>query len=110
MDLALRFSAMDVPAFKIASADITDIPLIKFIASKQLPVFISTGMASDNEISEAVDSIKNQGNNDIIIMHCITSYPTNFEDANLSIIRSLKNQFHDHPFVGSAAAGLPLFV
>ena len=88
--------SLDVPAFKIASADITDIPLIKFIASKQLPVFISTGMASDNEISEAVDSIKNQGNNDIIIMHCITSYPTNFEDANLSIIRSLKNQFHDH--------------
>lgn len=88
--------SLDVPAFKIASADITDIPLIEFIASKQLPIFISTGMASDDEITEAVDSIKNQGNNDIIILHCITSYPTNFEDANLSMIRSLKNQFPDH--------------
>jgi N,N'-diacetyllegionaminate synthase len=88
--------SLDVPAFKIASADITDIPLIEFIASKQLPIFISTGMASDNEITEAIDSIKNQGNNDIIILHCITSYPTNFEDANLSMIRSLKNQFPDH--------------
>jgi N,N'-diacetyllegionaminate synthase len=88
--------SLDVPAFKIASADITDIPLIEFIASKQLPIFISTGMASDDEITEAVDSIKNQGNNDIIILHCITSYPTNFEDANLSMIRSLKNQFPNH--------------
>jgi len=88
--------SLDVPAFKIASADITDIPLIEFIASKQLPIFISTGMASDDEITEAVDSIKNQGNNDIIILHCITSYPTNFEDANLSMISSLKNQFPDY--------------
>ena len=88
--------SLDVPAFKIASADITDIPLIELIASKQLPIFISTGMASDDEIIEAVDSIKNQGNNDIVILHCITSYPTNFEDANLSMIRSLTNQFPNH--------------
>ncbi len=93
VDLLYSF---DIPAFKIASADITDIPLIQFIASKQLPIFISTGMASNDEILDAVNSIKDKGNNDIIIMHCITSYPTNFEDANLSMIRTLKNQFPDH--------------
>ncbi len=75
VDLLYSF---DVPAFKIASADITNIPLIEHIASKHLPIFISTGMASNDEILEAIDSIKNQGNHDIVIMHCITSYPTNF--------------------------------
>lgn len=93
VDLLYSF---DVPAFKIASADITDIPLIEYIASKQLPIFISTGMASNDEISDAVECIQNQGNNDIVIMHCITSYPTNFEDANLSMISSLQNQFPEH--------------
>ena len=93
VDLLYSF---DVPAFKIASADITNIPLIEHIASKHLPIFISTGMASNDEILESIDSIKNQGNHDIVIMHCITSYPTNFEDANLSMISSLKNQFPEH--------------
>ena len=95
-DSADLLYSLDVPAFKIASADITDIPLIKFIASKQLPIFISTGMASDKEVLDAVNVIKNEGNNDIIIMHCITSYPTNFEDANLSMISTLKEQFPEH--------------
>lgn len=88
--------SLDVPAFKIASADITDFPLIEFIASKHLPIFISTGMANENEVLEAIESIENQGNHDIVIMHCITSYPTRPEDANLEMIRSLKKQFPDY--------------
>ena len=95
-DSADLLYSLNVPAFKIASADITDIPLIEHIAKKQLPIFISTGMASNDEISDAVGCIKNQGNNDIIVMHCITSYPTKFEDANLSMISSLQNQFPEH--------------
>ena len=66
--------SLDVPAFKIASADITHIPLIKHIASKKLPIFISTGMASDEETKNAIDTIENEGNDQIIIMHCMTSY------------------------------------
>ena len=85
-----------VPAFKIASADITHIPLIKHISQKNLPIFISTGMANDLEIKEAIDTIKNQGNNNIIIMHCITSYPTNPEDANLEMIRTLKTNYPEY--------------
>ena len=88
--------SMGVPAFKIASADITDIPLIKLIASKQLPIFISTGMANSNEINEAIHAIEDKGNHDIVIMHCITSYPTEPEDANLAMISSLEKQFPEY--------------
>jgi N,N'-diacetyllegionaminate synthase len=88
--------SLGIPAFKIASADITHLPLIELIASKQLPIFISTGMASENEILDAIKTIENQGNNKIIIMHCITSYPTNPDDANLQMISSLKKQFPEY--------------
>lgn len=92
-DSADLLYSLNVPAFKIASADITDIPLIKHIASKQLPIFISTGMADDEEIQYAINSIEDQGNHEIIIMHCITSYPTKPEDANLEMIKTLQKQF-----------------
>lgn len=85
--------SLGVPAFKIASADITHIPLIKQVASKNLPIFISTGMASESEIVEAVEAIQDQGNQDIVIMHCMTSYPTPPEDANLEMIRTLAKKF-----------------
>ena len=88
--------SLNVPAFKIASADITHIPLIKKIASKKKPIFISTGMATMKEIEEAVDTIKKEGNKKIIIMHCITSYPTKPEDANLEMIRTLEEEFPDY--------------
>jgi len=88
--------SLDVPIFKIASADITHIPLIKKIAKKKLPIILSTGMASLNEINEAINTIENEGNNDIIIMHCITSYPTKPEDANLELIRVLKRNFPNY--------------
>ena len=85
--------SLDVPAFKIASADITHIPLIKHIANKKLPIFISTGMASDEEIKDAINAIENQGNEEIILMHCITSYPTKAKDANLELIKTLKQKY-----------------
>ena len=87
--------SFNVPAYKIASADITHIPLVKKIASKKKPVFMSTGMASIEEIHDAVSAIQDQGNEEMIIMHCITSYPTRSEDANLEMIRSLNLEFPD---------------
>jgi len=87
---------LGVPAFKIASADITHIPLIKYVAAKNTPIFISTGMANLEEIHDAVSVIEDQGNHDIMIMHCITSYPTKPEDANLEMIRTLTNEFKNH--------------
>jgi sialic acid synthase SpsE len=88
--------SMDVPAFKIASADITHIPLIKHVASKHLPIFISTGMANFEDITDAINAIENEGCNDIIIMHCITSYPTKPEDANLKMIQTLTQKFSNY--------------
>ncbi|WP_160272823.1 N-acetylneuraminate synthase family protein [Nitrosopumilus piranensis] len=85
--------SLDVPAFKIASADLTHIPLIKHIASKQLPIFLSTGMASDLEIKEAINTIQDSGNQNIVLMHCMTSYPTKFEDANLDMIQKLTQEY-----------------
>ena len=88
--------SFDIPAYKIASADITHLELIKKIASKNKPIFLSTGMASMEEIHEAVSTIEDQGNEEIIIMHCITSYPTKPEDANLDMIKSLDLEFPDY--------------
>jgi len=87
---------LNTPAFKIASADITHIPLIRHIAKKQLPIFLSTGMASDEEIQEATKTIEDYGNNKIILMHCMTSYPTKHEDANLEIIRTLIEKYPNY--------------
>lgn len=88
--------SLDVPAYKIASADITHIPLIRKIAKKKLPVILSTGMASLEEIDDAIGAIENEGNNDVMIMHCITSYPTKPEDANLELIQVLKKRYPDY--------------
>lgn len=88
--------SIGVPAFKVASADITHLPLIKHIGEKKLPIFLSTGMASDEEITEAVNTIEDTGNHDIVIMHCITSYPTEAKDANLEMIRALTKRFSDY--------------
>ena len=88
--------SLDVPAFKIASADITHIPLIKKAASKKLPIFISTGMAVENEIQDAVNAIEDEGNQQIVIMHCIISYPTKPEDANLEMIKTLSERFSEY--------------
>ena len=85
--------SLNVPAFKIASADITHIPLIRKVASKKKPIFISTGMATMEEIEDAISTIEKEGNDKIIIMHCMTSYPTKPEDANLEMIRTLKEEF-----------------
>ena len=88
--------SLGVPAYKIASADITHIPLIRRVAKKKIPVILSTGMASLEEINEAVGAIEDEGNSDIMIMHCITSYPTKPEDANLELIQVLKKKYQDY--------------
>ena len=84
---------LHVPAFKIASGDITHIPLIKKVASKKKPIIISTGMSNFAEIDFAVKAIKSERNNKIIIMHSVTSYPTPSSDANLRAINTLQCRY-----------------
>ena len=84
---------LNVPAYKVASFEISDIPLIEYIASKGKPIIISTGMATLSDIEEAVNACKKMGNNQIILLKCTSSYPAKIEDANLITIPNLKETF-----------------
>ncbi|MHA2301462.1 MAG: pseudaminic acid synthase [Candidatus Thorarchaeota archaeon] len=84
---------MDVPAYKVASFEITDIPLIKYIASKMKPVIISTGIAQFDDISKAVNACKVVGNEDIILLKCTSAYPTPLTDVNLLTMPDLASKF-----------------
>lgn len=84
---------MNVDLYKLASFEITDIPLIKYIASKGKPIIFSTGIASIEDISLALKTIKNQNNNDVIILKCISSYPAPIEDYNLKTIKNISETF-----------------
>ena len=84
---------LDVPAYKIASFEIQDIPLIKYAASKGKPIIISTGIAEEKDIQLAVNICKEAGNNEIILLKCTSSYPAPLELANLKTIPDLKERF-----------------
>ena len=82
-----------VPAYKVASMDLTNLPLLRHIAATGKPMIVSTGMATIGEISEAVETIRAAGNDQIILLHCISKYPTPPRDANLRIIPLLRETF-----------------
>jgi pseudaminic acid synthase len=86
--------SLNNPIYKIASFEITDIPLIEYAASKGKPIIISTGIASDEDIKLAVDTCRSVGNNNITLLKCTSSYPAPIEDANLSMIKDLKERFN----------------
>ncbi len=95
-----------VDIYKISSSDITNIPFIKYIAKKGKPVYLSVGASYLAEVDEAVRAIKETGNNNICLFHCVLSYPTKNEDANLNIIRHLKQVYPDIP-IGFSDHTLP---
>ena len=84
---------LKAPAYKIASFEIVDLQLIKYVAKTKKPMFISTGMASIDEISEAIETAKSNGCKEIAILHCISSYPTPISEANLKAIITLREKF-----------------
>jgi sialic acid synthase SpsE/protoporphyrinogen oxidase len=90
--------------YKIASMDIVNIPLIEYVAKTGKPMIISTGMSTLGQIEEAVDAVAKQGNNNLILLHCNSSYPASPEEMNLNVIKNLKNTFNipiglsDHTF------------
>lgn len=81
------------PAYKTGSDDLTNLPLLKCIAATGRPMIVSTGMSSLDEVREAVDTIRGAGNDDIILLHCVVSYPAKPEDANLRAIETLRAEF-----------------
>jgi len=88
-----------VPLFKVASADITNLPLLKKVAQTKKPIILSTGASNLEEIKFSYNFLKKNGTKEIIILHCILSYPTKHIDANLKMITNLKNEFPNN-FIG----------
>ena len=84
---------LSVPAYKIASFEITDIPLIEYIASKGKPVIISTGISSLEDIEMALEACKRVGNNQISLLKCTSSYPAPIDEANLLMIKHMREKF-----------------
>lgn len=84
---------LNTPAYKIASFEITDIPLIEYVASKGKPVIISTGIAELTDIELAIDACKRMGNEDIALLKCTSSYPAPIDEANLVMINDFSGRF-----------------
>ncbi|MFN3754476.1 pseudaminic acid synthase [Flavobacterium sp.] len=85
--------SLNTPAYKIASFEITDIPLIELVASKGKPVIISTGIAEESDIELALAACRRMGNNDIALLKCTSSYPAPIEEANMVMVKDMAERF-----------------
>jgi N-acetylneuraminate synthase len=85
--------SLNTPAYKIASFELTDLPLISYVAKKGKPMLMSTGMATEGEISEALETARSGGCSSLLLFHCISSYPAPIEQANLKQILNIKKKF-----------------
>jgi N-acetylneuraminate synthase len=84
---------LDTPAYKIASFEIVDLPLIRYAAATGKPMILSTGMASEAEIEEAVTTATEAGCHDMVLLHCISSYPAPMDQANIRQVPELARRF-----------------
>ena len=107
--------SLNVPAYKIASFECIDLPLIKKAASTKKPLIISTGMASVIEISEAVDAARSAGCKELVLLKCTSTYPASPENTNLNTISHMRKLFNcevglsDHTLgIGAAVAAVAL--
>lgn len=85
---------LNTPAYKIASFEATDLPLISYVASTGKPLIISTGMANLDEIAELVDTARSSGCHELILLHCISSYPAPVEQSNIKTIPDITQRFN----------------
>lgn len=92
-DSANKLTEVGVEAFKIASYESNHLPLIRHVAKKGKPIIMSTGLATIGEIEESLDTIYSQGNEKVVLMHCVAKYPAPLEHMNLRVIETLKRVF-----------------
>jgi N-acetylneuraminate synthase/N,N'-diacetyllegionaminate synthase len=85
--------SLDVAAYKVGSGDITNLPMLKKIASMKKPIILSTGMSTLGEIEDALEAIESEGNDQVLLLHCTSNYPTNEEDVNLNAMNTMKLAF-----------------
>jgi len=90
VDLLYR---LRVPAFKIASGEITNFPLLRYIARKRRPIILSTGMSTLAEVKEAIRVLNREGAKDILLLHCVSDYPAKVEEVNLRAMDTLRRAF-----------------
>lgn len=85
--------SLDVPVFKIGSGEITNLPLLEYVAKKGKPIILSTGMSYLSEVDEAVRVIRSAGNDQIVLLHCVSNYPADSADANLRAMQTMAAAF-----------------
>lgn len=85
--------SLNTPCYKISSFEITDIPLVKYAASKMKPMIISTGIATEEDIWLAIETCRQAGNDDIILLKCTSSYPAPIEEANMRVMQDFGDRF-----------------
>ena len=90
VDLLARLNAL---AYKIGSADLTNLPLLSYVARKKKPIILSTGMSEIKEIEEALNVIYSTGNKNVALLHCISRYPADYKELNLLTIKTMKDKF-----------------
>ena len=94
-DTAVDFlEDLGIPAYKIASPELIDLPLIRKVARTGKPIIMSTGAANLEEITEAIQTARDSGANELVVLHCTAAYPAPLEEANLATIRELADRFN----------------
>ncbi|MBU4501904.1 MAG: N-acetylneuraminate synthase family protein [Nanoarchaeota archaeon] len=100
---------LNVPAHKIASADLTNLPLLEHVANKGKPIILSTGMSNMGEIEEAVNMIKKY-NDELILLQCTSTYPSEIRDINLRVMKTLRDRFNVPGGYSNHVSGIAILV